>query len=239
MDASYVVMDAETGRLRSCRFGRKQFHNPSTTKIMTAMVALDCLRLDHLVSINPAAMRESSLMQTHWMAGDVLSVLDLLAMMIVGSDNGAALALAEEVSRAGYEFIPLMNDRAQELGCHSTIFSNPHGLPDSNHISTAFDLALMARKALDYPALMDCARRRVVALRSKRRGIRFSVKSTNPLLALDRKCIGLKTGWTQSSGYCFVGVFKCDEGPMVTAVMGEKTKVKCFFLTKQLIANVR
>ncbi len=185
---------------------------------MTAMVALDHLRLDHLVNITPLVMRESPVMQKHWMAGDVLSVLDLLAMMIVGSDNGAALALAEELSRTARDPISLMNSRAQELGCHSTNFSNPHGLPDANHATTAFDLALMAREALGYPTLMDCARKRIVTLRSKRRGIRLSVKSTNPLLALDRKCIGLKTGWTQSSGYCFVGVFKCNDGPMVDRV---------------------
>lgn len=201
------------------------------------MVALDHLRLGHLIIITPIAMRESSLMQKHWMAGDVLSVLDLLVMMIVGSDNGAAIALSEELSRMGYEPIVLMNSKAQELGCYSTNFSNPHGLPDSKHVTTAFDLALMARKALNYPVLMDCARRKVVALRSKQRGIGFLVKSTNPLLALDRRCFGLKTGWTQSSGYCFIGAFQCDDGPVITAVMGEKTKARCFFRTKQLIAS--
>ncbi len=192
---AYIVQSSVDGHTLAARDADVPRAMASITKLMTALVALEHLSLDDVVTVPPVAARvgESSL---GLRAGERMSVRDLLVGTLVPSANDAATTLA--VASAGSEarFVALMNRKARELGLTGTHFRNPHGLDETGHVSTARDLAVLLRDALRVPTI----RRYVGTSRATLADGRV-VESTDNLLGRFRGIVGGKTGHTANAGW--------------------------------------
>lgn len=144
-----VVLDADTGQVIYSKNGDKKHFPASTTKIMTALLVLENTNLHDEVKVgkNPPYAEGSSIGLKE---GEIFTVEDLLTGLMLESGNDCALALAEFVSGSEEEFAKLMNKRAKEIGCNNTNFMNPSGLPNTDHLTTAYDLSLILKEVIKY-----------------------------------------------------------------------------------------
>ena len=152
--AAAVTMDADTGETLFAENADSRLPMASTTKIMTALVALGEGDLDRVYTVKKqyAAVEGSSM---YLKAGYDYTVRELLLGLLLASGNDAALALAEHAAGSERAFVRLMNRRAAELGMDNTSFENPHGLDDKQHYSTARDMAVLMLHCMENPAFRE------------------------------------------------------------------------------------
>ncbi len=200
---SAIVIDAQSGRVLWEKNAYEKRGMASTTKIMTALIALEKLKPDEIVKVSAyAAGTEGS---SIWLApGEKISVNDLLYGLMLASGNDAAAALAEHTSGSVGAFTVLMNRKAKTIGAYNTNFTNPHGLPDDNHYTTAYDLALIAKEAMKNSTFAE-----IVATEHKTiswEGSEWdrSLTNHNKLLKRYEYATGIKTGFTKKDGRCLV-----------------------------------
>ncbi|MBV6457677.1 MAG: hypothetical protein HONBIEJF_00794 [Fimbriimonadaceae bacterium] len=201
---SAVLMDADSGKVL---WGRN-IHQPrfpaSTTKILTAILLIERCRMDEAITA-PEDIETIGEASIHLKPKEQVSAGDMLKAIMLRSANDACCAVANHISGSVEEFAKLMNDRAKELGCLNTHFTNPNGLNDPNHQTTAFDLAMMARHAMTDPTFREVAKlRKTKIARSINQADRWLI-SKNKLLKTDKTVEGVKTGYTNPAGRCFVG----------------------------------
>ena len=199
-----VLVDADTGVV----LFEKEMHQPrpiaSTTKVMTALLALETEDLDAQVTVSPTVLQlEGS--NVGLQPGEVVGLDDLLASLLLSSGNDAAVAIAEHISGSVAAFADLMNSRARELGATDTHFVNPHGLHDPNHYSSAYDLALITREALKHARFRELVGSKVVEvhLPSAPEG-KVQLINHNKLLWRVGYANGVKTGFVSQSGHCLI-----------------------------------
>ena len=169
----------------------------STTKIMTALVAIENGTLSDTVTVKRSeTLAEGSSM--YLKEGEKLTLETLLYGLLLCSGNDAALAIADAVGGSQKAFVAMMNTKAKELGMKNTSFANPNGLDDKNHYSTALDMAKLARAAIQNETLV-----RIVSTKSVTIGGR-TMTNHNKLLSYMDGCIGLKTGYTKAAGRTLV-----------------------------------
>ncbi len=188
----------------------------STTKIMTALVALENSDPSELVEIDDSAIgTEGS--SAYLRLGDVLTMEELLYALLLQSANDAAVAIACHIGGDIEGFSALMNDRAFRLGLTDTHFTNPHGLDDDEHYTTARELSLIAAEALKNPAFRKIAStyKKTFATEDRTR----TYVNHNKLLRLYDGCIGIKTGFTKKSGRCLVGAAEKDGLTFITVTL--------------------
>ena len=179
----------------------------STTKIMTAIVVEDLLDLDEIVTIGPESVGvEGS--SAYLREGDEYTILELLYAMMLQSANDAATALAYYTAGGIDEFAELMNGKAEALGLTNTHFTNPHGLDDEDHYTTARDLAVMGAKLLESETLKEI-------VSTYKKSFTYGERTRtyvnhNKLLRLYDGAIGIKTGFTKRCGRCLVGAAERD-----------------------------
>lgn len=174
----------------------------STTKIMTAVVALENSPLDSVVTVHRDAVGvEGS--SIYLEAGEQMPLRDMLYALMLESANDSAVAIAIHVAGSVEAFVGLMNEKAQALGMSNTHFENPHGLSSDNHYSSASDMAKLFSYALDNTdfAQITSAKSHKVPLKTD--GYRY-FSNHNRLLSLLDGCIGGKTGYTKNAGRCLV-----------------------------------
>ncbi len=204
-----VLMEAESGRLLYTKNADTPLPMASTTKIMTALVALECASPDRVITVAPEAVgvEGSSVYLTE---GEKLTLEDLLYALLLESANDAATAIAIGLFQTTDAFAEQMNRKAAELGLTNTHFTNPHGLDHPDHCTTARELAVIAQAALKNQTF-----RTIVSTRKKtiphsgEDGVRLLVNH-NKLLRTYEGCIGVKTGYTKSSGRCLVSAAERD-----------------------------
>ena len=188
----------------------------STTKVLTALIALERLPLDKIVTVPEIAegVEGSSI---YLKAGDTITVEDLLFGLMLRSGNDAAVTLATEVAGGIDEFASLMNGKAKMLGARNSHFVNPHGLHDDNHYTTAYDLALICATAYenhDFVRIVGTKQRKIVVSGEAR-----YIANKNKLLRLFKGANGVKTGFTKKSGRCLVGGAKRGDMQLITVVL--------------------
>lgn len=211
-----ILIDADSGRVIWSKNADDRHAMASTTKIMTALVALREMPLDTTVEINPAAVGvEGS--SVYLYAGEQLTLEDLLYAMLLESANDAAAAIAIAVSGSIDAFAAEMNACAAELGLENTHFTNPHGLWNEEHYTTARELAQITMQALRYPTFrtMVSTYKKTIPLNGDE-GVRLLLNH-NKLLKLYDGVIGVKTGYTKKSGRCLVSAAE-REGVTLIAV---------------------
>lgn len=208
--AAAVLMDADSGRLLYEKNGEKRMLIASTTKLMTALVALEQGGLQQEITVTGGHMAEGSSMYLR--PGEKLTLETLLYGLLLSSGNDAALAVTECMGGA-VPFVARMNEKAAELGMENTHFANPNGLDDEVHYSTAEDMARLAAAAMDDPVL-----RRVASTRTARIGGR-TLTNHNKLLSRVEGCVGLKTGYTRAAGRTLVSCAERDGVRLVAVTL--------------------
>ena len=208
--AAAVLMDADSGRLLYDKNGEKRMLIASTTKLMTALVALEQGGLQQEITVTGGHMAEGSSMYLR--PGEKLTLETLLYGLLLSSGNDAALAVTECMGGA-VPFVARMNEKAAELGMENTHFANPNGLDDEEHYSTAEDMARLAAAAMDDPVL-----RRVASTRTARIGGR-TLTNHNKLLSRVEGCVGLKTGYTRAAGRTLVSCAERDGVRLVAVTL--------------------
>ncbi|MCG6552817.1 MAG: serine hydrolase [Candidatus Magnetominusculus sp. LBB02] len=191
----------------------------STTKLVTAMVVLDHMRPNEVVTISAeAAALRSPHIALH--EGERFYVKDLLSLLLMKSVNGAALAFAEAVSGSEREFVTLMNEKARAIGAMDTRFINAHGLPGEGQYITAYDLATIMKKSLDYSLIKETINTKTKTVDSLG-GRTFMLSNTNKLLWSDNELVGGKTGYTRAAMHCLAFAAEKGDNTLVAAVLGD------------------
>ena len=195
--ASAILVDAGSGRVLYEHNADRKMLIASTTKILTALVAIEEGDLHDSVKVSrEAAYTEGSAM--YLTEGETLTLETLLYGVLLCSGNDAAVAVAQHVGGSVKGFVALMNEKARELGMEHSSFANPNGLDDEQHYSTARDMAKLARAALENETLMRIASTRSVTIGGR------TMTNHNKLLHYVDGCLGLKTGYTKAAGRTLV-----------------------------------
>ncbi len=198
-----TVIELKTGRVLSEKNAHAALPMASTTKVMTALLALENSDPGDMVttSENAYGVPGTSMYLGH---GETLCMSDMLYGLMLVSGNDAAVAIAEHVGGSVDGFCQMMTARAEEIGCENTIFSTPHGLPADNHHTTAHDLALIAREALlreDFRRIVSTQRMLVPWVGQEFERV---LVNKNRLLSTYEGALGVKTGYTKAAGRCLV-----------------------------------
>ncbi len=203
---SALVMEAGSKRVLYEKTAHTKLPMASTTKIITAMVALEQGKLKDRIKISStAAGVEGSSMYLE--AGEIMTLEELLYGLMLSSGNDAAVAIAEYFG--GIEkFVSLMNQKAKELGAKNTHFENPNGLPDENHYSTAYDMALLTAHGLSNPDFAKIVSTKSYSIAGEEKSYPRTLSNHNKLLRMMEDCIGVKTGFTKAAGRCLVSAAK-------------------------------
>nr|WP_326213310.1 D-alanyl-D-alanine carboxypeptidase family protein [uncultured Oscillibacter sp.] len=192
-----VLMDMDSGRVLYERNAGARMLIASTTKILTALVAIRDGNLSDTVKVSrEAAYTEGSSM--YLKEGEELTLETLLYGLLLCSGNDAAVAVAEHVGGSVEGFVERMNETALELGMEDSSFANPNGLDDEEHYSTAYDMALLARAAMGNETLVRIASTRTATIGGR------TMTNHNKLLRYMDGCLGLKTGYTRAAGRTLV-----------------------------------
>ena len=214
-----VLMDAQTGRVLFAQNAGLRLPMASTTKIMTALLTLEQGGLDNYFQVDSDAIRvEGSSMGLQ--EGDSVSLRALAYGMLLASGNDGANAAAVRISGSIPAFVERMNARAAEIGMADTRFATPSGLDDPGHYSTAYDMALLAREALQNPLFAEiCAQSKAVVQYGNPPYNRW-LTNHNRLLREYPGTIGVKTGFTKASGRCLVSCAERDGVRLIAVTLG-------------------
>ena len=192
-----ILVDADSGRVLYEHNADRKMLIASTTKILTALVAIEHGTLSDTVKVSrEAAYTEGSAM--YLKEGENLTLETLLYGLLLCSGNDAAVAIAQHVGGSVKGFVEMMNRQARELGMEHSSFANPNGLDDEAHYSTARDMAALARAALENETLMRIASTHSVTIGGR------TMYNHNKLLSYMDGCLGLKTGYTKAAGRTLV-----------------------------------
>lgn len=197
----------ETKKFLYTKNANQRMPMASTTKIMTAMVALEHSDLAEVVEIDDSSIGiEGS--SAYLRRGDVLSMEELIYALLLQSANDAAVAIACHVGGDLSGFVDMMNEKVEDLGLSNTHFTNPHGLDDPEHYTTAADLAIISATALSNPLFRKITSTYKKSFISPDRSRTYV--NHNKLLSSYEGCIGVKTGYTKRSGRCLVSAAERD-----------------------------
>lgn len=212
---SAILYDCTANRILFEKDCRRQSLIASTTKIMTALVVLENCALDELVTVAPEAegVEGSSI---YLRAGEQLSVEDLLLGLMLQSGNDAAVALAIHCAGSVEGFAAKMNYLAEKLEMTGSHFMNPNGLDAEGHYSTAYDLAILTRYALENEDFARIVSTKTATLAGNR-----CVTNHNKLLWRYDGCIGVKTGYTRAAGRILVSAAERDGRRLAVVTIGD------------------
>lgn len=216
-----LLINANTGKVVYAKNENVRHANASTTKIMTCILALENCKLNEKVTFSPyAASIEPSKLYAN--AGEVFYLKDLLYSLMLPSHNDTAVAIAEHVSGSTAKFVNLMNKKAAAIGCTNTHFATPNGLDFGyDHYTTASDLAKIARYAIKRNMFRKLISTGYYSFSNLNTGRTYYIGTTNALLGNLPGVQGMKTGYTNKSGYCFVGLSYSQKGnTYISVVLG-------------------
>lgn len=213
-----VLMDAVTGDVLLDKQAHKRRPPASTTKIMTAILGLELGRPDEVVTVSSkaAAVGESTI---HLDPGEKATLYELITGALIKSGNDACVAIGEQIAGSEEQFVRMMNQKALFLGAKDTHFENTNGLPNKNHYSTAYDLALIARYGLGLPAFSSITRQKETEIHFLEPDFLMDLRNTNKLLWSYPYADGVKTGTTNAAGKCLVASATKDGRQLIAVVL--------------------
>lgn len=224
---SAFLLDVTTGQVLYQREPDLPLPPASTTKIATAIVALESNRRGKdLLSVTKTATRVPS-SKLYLRPGQTMSVEDLLYGLLLSSANDASLVLAEGIAGSVERFAEMMTDKARAIGATNSRFTNPHGLTAPEHYSTARDMALLFNYALKNPTFREIVRTKTSSVSSisagkVRKVRRIQVRNHNRLLWSFDGAIGGKTGYTLAAQKCFVGAVSRNGVTLIVSLLGSR-----------------
>lgn len=212
---AFILMDAGSGRVLTGKNTEQELAIASTTKIMTALVALETGNLSDKVTVKQNHLKEGSSMYLR--AGEVLTLEELLYGLLLPSGNDAAECIADHCSGGVERFVARMNEKAAALGMTHTSFANPSGLDAQGHYSCALDMARLAAYAMREPTFARIAATRTAAVGERMLG------NHNKLLASLEGCTGLKTGYTDNAGRTLVTCCERDGMRLIAVTLNDRS----------------
>lgn len=224
---SAILIDANTGAILYAKDIHSRQYPASTTKILTALIAAENCDMDEIVHFSYEAVHSNPVGGSHIAidAGEELTMEQALSAILIASANEVSFAVAEHIAGNSWkDFIPMMNARATELGCLNTNFVNPNGLPDDNHYTTAYDLAMIGRAFFADELLCKYASTRVLHIPpSENQPDDIYAASTNELLPKKKYpyeyIVASKTGYTDTAKSCLVSCAEKDGLKLICVVL--------------------
>ena len=235
IDATAVLLlDGESGAVLFEENAHERRYPASITKVMTALLVLEAieegkLRFEQEITATASAVSglPADASTAGIVAGEVLTVEQLLYCLMVSSANEVGNIFAEEISGSVTAFVDEMNRRAEELGCEDTHFANTSGLPDDNHYTTAWDIWLFTREAMKYDSFMTICNTKAYTIPATNMSDARELHSTNLLISnwralgyLYSGAQGIKTGTTDAAGHCLVSTAVRADRRLVSVVLG-------------------
>lgn len=200
---SAVLLDASSGRILYSKNSDEKLPIASTTKIVTAIVALENSRLDEVIKTSPKAAHVEG--SSIWLEeNETITMENALYGLMLNSGNDAAIAIAEHISGDTDIYADLMNNLVKKVGANNSHFVNPNGLDAPNHYTTAYDLALITRYGLKIPKFAEIVKTKEKKIPWEGHQWNRTLKNHNKLLWQYQYCDGIKTGFTKKSGRCLV-----------------------------------
>ncbi len=220
---SAILMDQRTGAILYEKDAFRQLDPASVTKMMTALLVIEHGYLSQMVTVSrtAAAVPGSSL---HIVSGQKYTVRDLLYGLLMRSGNDASVALAQAEAGSVHKFVAQMNMKAQELGAFNTQFENPNGLTKPGHFSTAYDLALIARKAMSLPLFRQIVGTHHYVIVEDRHHHHRTLHNTNQLLESFPNATGIKTGTTDAAGKCLAASANRNGQELIAVVLNSQDR---------------
>jgi D-alanyl-D-alanine carboxypeptidase (penicillin-binding protein 5/6) len=212
-----ILIDAKSGRVLWGKNIHKQLAMASTTKIMTAIVALENSSLEDVVTVTKDVVSVPKV-KMNLVPNEKLKLSNLLYALMLESANDAAVAIADHISGNVDSFCSLMTKRAKEIGALDTVFKTPNGLDKPEHHSTAYDMAIIARYALNNPQFIKIINTPCISFSSNKKS--YYLNNKNRLLREYDGANGVKTGFTGKAGHCFVGSAKRNDEQFISVVLG-------------------
>ncbi len=214
-----VLIERSTGNILLAAQENLPLPMASTTKVMTALLALEKGNMDDVVTVgrNAYGVPGTSIYLSE---GEKITLRDLLYGLLLASGNDAAVAIAEHIGGDVDTFCRMMTERAAELGCKQTVFINPHGLPVQGHQTTAYELALIAREAMNHSLFREIVSTRRASIPWEGRSYHRILNNKNRLLTDYAGATGIKTGYTKAAGRCLVFGAERDGLEVIGVVLG-------------------
>lgn len=229
---SAILMEQSTKRILYGKNERKKVKIASTTKILTAIVAIENCSLDELVTISENATSVGG-SKVGIRKKDKIKLESLMYGMLLKSGNDCAIAIAEHVAGSVKKFALMMNEKAYEIGAKDTLCTNPHGLDTDKNYSTAYDLAQImcyAKQNEDLAKIMNTkSTTKYFGKTSK------YLANTNKLLTTYKYCNGGKTGFTNGANRCLVASAKKDDLELIVVILGADTTNIRFLEARKLL----
>ncbi|HET6514692.1 MAG TPA: D-alanyl-D-alanine carboxypeptidase family protein [Thermodesulfovibrionales bacterium] len=230
-----IVMEASTGRVLYGKNPNLKLPPASTTKLMTAMVTLDRLDLNDVVTISEKAAGVSPI-KANFRPGERVTVKTLLYAALLRSANDAAYALSEAVAGSEEKFAELMNEKVLALGMSDTVFANATGLPGGRQYTTVHDLSRLMRHALRYPTVREIINTKASHIETEE-GRTIFLKNINKLLWEDDAMVGGKTGYTRAAKHCFVCAGSQENETIIAAILGAPSRETLWKESEALLAK--
>lgn len=218
------LMDADTGAILYQKNPDLRLPPASTTKVMTAIVALENDQLDSVVCATKDASRVQPC-KVEIRSGEEWRMDDLLRCILLNSANDACIVIAEGSAGSIANFTRRMNLKAKKIGANNTRFSNPHGLDQRNHYSTARDLVLIFKYAMNNPSFREIVQTESMSIQGPNQRLIY-LRNHNKLLGTYAGMIGGKTGYTRRASKCFVGEAQQNGKNLLVCVLGSKNHFK-------------
>ena len=229
-----LLVDANTGEVVYAKNEHQELYPASLTKIMTALLTLEAVDAGKLTMDQPLTATATALSglssdgsSAGIKVGETMPVRDLLYCMLVVSANEACDVLAEAVSGSVNTFVSAMNDKAAELGCENTHFANPNGLHDPQHYTSAWDMYLITKAAMEYPDFMTICDTAATTIPATNMSGERNLYTTNHLLSNWRvigyrntEAHGIKTGSTDAAGHCLVSSATRGSLSFISVILG-------------------
>lgn len=232
---SCILIDANSGKILYNKNANEKMFPASTTKIMTAILTLEHCNLNDVVTIShnavfsiPSGYSIASLQE-----GEQFSVEQLLNVLLIPSANDAAVALAEHIAGSVEAFSDMMNQKASAIGCLNTHFVNPNGIHNENHYSTAYDLSLIGKYAMQFDTFRSIVSKTYYELPSLYAPGDRAFTTTNPLIKKNNSsskfnyyypyATGAKTGYTDAAKNCIVATSTKDDISLIAVVLHDET----------------
>ncbi len=232
-----ILMESNTGKILYEKNAYESRFPASTTKIMTAILTVENCKLTDVATVSHNAIFSVPVSYSHasLQEGEELTIEQLLNVLLIPSANDAANVLAEHISGSVEEFANLMNEKAKEIGCLNTHFTNANGVHDDEHTTTAYDLALMGRYAMQNSTIRSIVKKSRCSLPTTNKYSKTDriFNTTNDLIRENNSsakdnyyypnATGIKTGYTTEAGSCIIASAQKDGMEVIAVVLGGET----------------